>query len=168
MNSAVFEVQSFIRNISRYDKDIPSLIPDGIYGEETEESILAFQRKHLLPQTGKVDFDTWNKLLQENADALFNLSLPVQTAPVHNGDFPLKKGKSSHLNRNINLMLLRLSDFYENFDGAELSFDYTEKTTELIGTFQNLTGLPETGETDKQTWNLLSYLYLLLSENKTG
>ncbi|MBR6567314.1 MAG: peptidoglycan-binding protein [Clostridia bacterium] len=164
MNTAVYEIQTYIRNISRLDPQIPSLVPDGIYGEETTESITAFQRKHLLEQTGKVDSDTWNKLLEENDKALFAFSEPIQTAPVKNGDFPLKRGKESHLNGNINLMLLRLSDFYENLSGAVLSPDYTSETERLIGVFQSLTGIPVTGETDKSTWNLLSSLYLLLTE----
>ena len=62
MDTAVYEIQTYIRNISRLDTQIPSLVPDGIYGTETAESITAFQRRHLLPQTGKVDFSTWNKL----------------------------------------------------------------------------------------------------------
>ncbi len=166
MDTAVYEIQTYIRNISRLDPQVPSLVPDGIYGEETARSVTEFQRKHLLEQTGKVDSATWSKLLEENDKAVFSFSEPVQTAPVRNGDFPLKKGKENHLNRNINLMLLRLSDFYENFSGAVLSPDYTSETERLIGIFQSLTGNPVTGEADKSTWNLLSYLYLLLSEEK--
>lgn len=168
MDTAVYEIQSYIRNISRLDRDIPSLVPDGIFGDETTESVLAFQRKNLLPQTGKVDFDTWNKILEENDRAIFVFSDPVQTAPARNSDFPLKKGKGSHLNANVNLMLSRLSDFYENFEGAVLSSDYTEKTERMISIFQALTGTAVTGETDKNTWNLLSSLYLLLTNDETS
>ncbi len=164
MNSAVLEIQSYIRNISRLDEDIPSLVPDGIYGNETTESVIAFQKRHLLPQTGKVNLETWNKLLEENDRAVFFFSEPVQTAPATNGDFPLRKGKKSHLNGNINLMLTRLSDFYSNFSAGVLSPEYTEETEKLIGVFQALAGIPVTGETDKSTWNLLSFLYLLLTE----
>ena len=168
MNKAVFEIQSYLRNISRVDRDIPSLIPDGIFGDETTQSVLAFQRKSLLPQTGKVDYETWSRLSEENERALFILSEPVQTAPVTRDDLPLKRGKESHLNSNVNLMLLRLSDFYGNFSSASLSSDYTEETENLISTFQSLAGLPVTGEADKETWNLLSTLYLLLTEKEKG
>lgn len=164
MDSAVYEIQSFIRNISRLDSDIPSLVPDGIFGAETTESVLAFQRKHLLPQTGKVDFDTWNRLAEENDKAIFAFSAPLQAAPAKGSDFPLKKGKKSYLNGNVNLMLSRLSDFYGNFSGASLSADYTAETERLVGIFQTLTGTEATGEVDKLTWNLLSSLYLLLTE----
>ena len=166
MDTAVFEIQSYLRNISRVDRDIPSLIPDGIFGDETTQSVLAFQRKSLLPQTGRVDYETWSRIFEENEKALFILSEPLQTAPVTRDDLPLKKGKVSHLNSSVNLMLLRLSDFYGNFSGASLSSDYTEETERLISAFQSLSGLPVTGETDKQTWNLLSSLYLLLTERE--
>lgn len=168
MDTAVYEIQTYIRNISRIDGDIPSLVPDGIYGEETTESITAFQRKHLLPQTGRVNLATWNKLLEESDRALFALSEPMQTAPAKSGDFPLKKGKKSHLNRNINLMLTRLSDYYDNFSGAYLSDEYTEDTERLIGIFQSASGISVTGETDKNTWNMLSSLYLILSEEEAN
>lgn len=168
MDTAIFEIQTYIRNISQLDPQIPSLVPDGIYGTETTESVTAFQRKHLLEQTGKVDFNTWNKLLEENDKAVFAFSEPVQTAPAQNGDFPLKTGKRSHLNRNINLMLTRLSEFYKNFSGAFLSPDYTKDTERLIGIFQSVTGNPVTGEADKNTWNLLSELYLLLKEDTSN
>ena len=166
MDTAVYEIQSYIRNISRLDKDIPSLVPDGIFGEETAESVTVFQRKHLLAQTGKVDIDTWNKLLEESDRAVFAFSEPVQTAPALNSDFPLRIGKESHLNSKLNLMLSRLSDFYGNFSGAVLSSEYTEETEQLISLFQSLSGNSVTGVTDKSTWNLLSALYLLLSEDK--
>lgn len=166
MDTAVFELQGFIRNISRYDKDIPSLVPDGFFGEETTESVTVFQRKHLLEQTGRVDFATWNKLLEENDKSVFAFSEPVQTAPAQTEDFPLKKDKESHLNGNVNIMLSRLAEFYSNFEGAVLSPDYTEKTERFIGIFQDITDIPQTGEVDKNTWNLLSYLYLLLTDNE--
>ena len=164
MDKAIYELQSYIRNISQLDSSVPSLIPDGIYGEETTASILAFQKRHLLPQTGKVDFDTWRKLSEENEKALYALSEPLQVAPAANNDFPLKKGKSSHLNENVNLMLTRLSAFYRNLDGAVPSSEYTDETERLIGIFQSLSGNTVTGETDKNTWNLLSSLYLLVKE----
>lgn len=164
MDRAVYDLQSFIRNISRTDRDIPSLIPDGIYGEETTESVLAFQRKHLLPQTGQADFTTWSRLSEESARAVSELSEPMQTAPVRKSDLPLKRGKASHLNSNVNLMLVRLSDFYDNFSGAVLSDSYTEETERLIRILQEVTQTEITGETDKNTWNLLSSLYLLLTE----
>ena len=35
---------------------------DGIYGEATAENVAEFQRKNLLPDSGVVDKETWNRL----------------------------------------------------------------------------------------------------------
>ena len=43
---------------------IPSLVPDGFYGEQTAQSVKAFQKIFGLPQTGVVDFATWYKISQ--------------------------------------------------------------------------------------------------------
>ena len=163
MDKAVFELQGYLRNISRYDSDIPSVISDGIFGKETAESVRAFQRKHSLEETGAVDFTTWNKLTQENRNAVFFLSEPEQIAPIKNEDLPLKEGKSSHLNYNLNLMLSHIGRRFTNFEAVEVTAEFTPETAAQIKKLQRVISVPVTGEADKETWNSLSQLYLLLT-----
>lgn len=162
MDELVFEIQGYLRNISRYDKDIPNVIPDGIFGDETADSIKAFQRKHGLSETGTVNLSTWNKLIEENRKAIFFFSLPEQTAPITNEDFPLKMGKETHLNYNLNLMLAHLGRNYGNFDILEVNDIFSVQTKNQVLTFQKVTDKEQTGEVDKELWNSLSQLYLLL------
>lgn len=35
---------------------------DGVFGQETRQAVIAFQKKYSLPQTGTVDSKTWNKI----------------------------------------------------------------------------------------------------------
>lgn len=163
MDETVLEIQGYLRNISRYDKDIPTVIPDGIFGNETTESVRAFQRKHGLNETGIVNFETWNKLIEQNREAVFFFSEPVQTAPVRNEDLPLREGKETHLNYNLNLMLSRLADRFVNFSAVEVTSFFTSDTAAQVKIFQKVNSLPLTGIVDKETWNLLSELYLLLT-----
>ncbi len=163
MDETVLEIQGYLRNISRYDKDIPTVIPDGIFGDETTESVRAFQRKHGLNETGIVNFETWNKLIEQNREAVFFFSEPVQTAPVRNEDLPLREGKETHLNYNLNLMLSRLADRFVNFSAVEVTSFFTSDTAAQVKIFQKVNSLPLTGIVDKETWNLLSELYLLLT-----
>ena len=60
----VASTQTFLRNVSRYYKDVSSVIPDGIFGRKTEKSVKEFQQYFGLPVTGVVNFDTWNKLVE--------------------------------------------------------------------------------------------------------
>lgn len=162
MDVAVMEMQGYLRNISRYDSDIPTVIPDGIFGDETTASVKAFQRKHSLAETGRVNSETWDKLIQENRKAVFYFFEPIQTAPIQNGDLPLKEGKETHLNYNLNLMLSHLGRNFENFDVLEVTDVFSPQTTAQVKVFQKVTDAPVTGEVDKLTWNNLSYLYLLM------
>ncbi|MBQ9112515.1 MAG: peptidoglycan-binding protein [Clostridia bacterium] len=47
------------------------IVESGIYDENTEKAIREFQRINLLPETGKVDEATWNRIVREysNIDA---------------------------------------------------------------------------------------------------
>ncbi|MBQ5905246.1 MAG: peptidoglycan-binding protein, partial [Clostridia bacterium] len=43
---AISELQQALRDIAKTDSDILSVIPDGIFAEETEEAVKSFQRKY--------------------------------------------------------------------------------------------------------------------------
>ena len=46
MDDAVFEAQSYLRNIGRLDSDISRVVPDGIFATETKEAVKSFQKKY--------------------------------------------------------------------------------------------------------------------------
>ena len=56
-------MQRYLRYISRYIFEISSVIPDGIYGEVTRDSVLSFQKYFGLPETGIIDFSTWEMII---------------------------------------------------------------------------------------------------------
>ncbi|MCD2492522.1 peptidoglycan-binding protein [Lacrimispora sp. NSJ-141] len=58
----VQQLQEQLNSIASVYSAIPSLTPDGIYGEATKNSVEAFQNVFGLPQTGVVDFRTWYKI----------------------------------------------------------------------------------------------------------
>ena len=57
-------IQTQLNSISRTYSAIPSLRADGIYGEDTAESVRQFQKIFNLPQTGVVDLATWYQISQ--------------------------------------------------------------------------------------------------------
>ena len=58
----VQQLQEQLNSIASVYTAIPSLTPDGIYGEATQNAVRAFQSVFGLPQTGVVDFRTWYKI----------------------------------------------------------------------------------------------------------
>lgn len=63
-NLLVELIQQLLRDIAiYYGQDGDRLPVDGKFGEQTEQAIRDFQRVQSLPQTGRVDRITWNRLL---------------------------------------------------------------------------------------------------------
>ncbi len=55
----VRQMQQQLNRIAENYPALPTLVPDGIFGPLTEESVRVFQRIFSLPVTGIVDFATW-------------------------------------------------------------------------------------------------------------
>ena len=58
----VRQLQEQLNLIGEYYNSIPTLVPDGIYGENTAQAVRVFQRIFKMPQTGIVDYPTWYKI----------------------------------------------------------------------------------------------------------
>ena len=63
-------LQTMLRVIAENDPQIPSVVPDGIYGRDTMRSVSAFQRSFGLPITGTVDQRTWDTIVVQYELAL--------------------------------------------------------------------------------------------------
>lgn len=60
------ELQQYLRNIEKSISDEPALIPDGIFSSETAETVKRFQQSQGLTVNGIVDFETWERIVQES------------------------------------------------------------------------------------------------------
>lgn len=60
----VLTIQEQLNRISINYPAIPSVTPDGIYGNNTSEAVKKFQEVFNLPESGIVDYSTWYKISQ--------------------------------------------------------------------------------------------------------
>ncbi len=58
----VYQMQQQLARIAKTYSAIPSISPDGVYGENTRKAVEAFQRTFGLPVTGVVDYNTWYEI----------------------------------------------------------------------------------------------------------
>ena len=58
----VRQLQVQLNRIARNYPAIPTISPDGIYGEATAEAVRTFQKIFKLPQTGVADYPTWYEI----------------------------------------------------------------------------------------------------------
>ena len=61
----VEHLQYMLRVLSAYIPAIPTVAVDGIFGPATRNAVLAAQRRFGLPETGIVNFDTWNEIYDQ-------------------------------------------------------------------------------------------------------
>lgn len=161
MDDAVFEMQSYLRNISRLDSDISKVVPDGIFAEETTSAVKSFQQKYGLDETGVVNFETWESIKNKNSEAVFAASEPVQIVRITNEDLPLTIGMDNTLVYTLHLMLNSVASRYDNFTPLPLQSLFDENTEREVKRWQRVISHNENGQVDKFTWNNLAQFYLL-------
>ena len=61
----VEHLQYMLSVLSAYIPEIPPVTIDGIFGNATRAAVIAAQRRFGLPQTGIVDFDTWDEIYDQ-------------------------------------------------------------------------------------------------------
>ena len=61
----VEHLQYMLRVLSEYIPEIPPIAIDGIFGPATRNAVIAAQQRFGLPQTGIVDFDTWDEIYDQ-------------------------------------------------------------------------------------------------------
>lgn len=158
---AITELQQKLYDVSKVQKDIPPVIPDGIFGDETEESVKAFQRKFGFSETGRVDFELWDRINEESKKALFILSDPIQVISIKKEALPLVIGQVGKEVQTLNRMLQHLGELYSNFALSEADDRFTDETQREVKKWQEIIGHNVSGEVDKLTWNRLAEHYLL-------
>ena len=152
---AIYEVQSYLRNISRAFGEIPLLIPDGVFGEETEKTVRAFQKKQGLEENGIIGYETWTAIVDENDRAVFASS---ETAFIDKEKLPLRRGDRDNAVYHLKTMLLYLGQKHGNFDVLNVDDEFDEATEKSVRQWQRVIRTEETGEVDKLTWErLISY-----------
>lgn len=158
----VYELQLWLRRISRDSDSIPELIPDGIYGKKTESAVRIFQGENGIAPTGVVNFETWNKI---KAAYLKITVVPEGLFVFPSSSYITEPGERSDIIMFIQLALSALSVVYDEFELLEVSGVNDDRTMGEVRSFQKINGIPETGLVDIITWNRLAQNYNIYANN---
>ena len=164
-NAAVRALQARLRYISKSDPRISPVFIDGIYGEETEEAVIAFQRAHGLPISGQVDFAThrainreYQRLLKENADSYGIIDFQRLAGGV------ISPGDVFDGVAELQIAFRSLGEQDDRFN-VPLNGIYGEETVTAVKLFQQLRGYDENGIVDIILWNELAEFAARPQEN---
>jgi peptidoglycan hydrolase-like protein with peptidoglycan-binding domain len=154
-------LQTMLRVIAENDRRLPTVVPDGIYGPTTMNSVTAFQRMYELPITGITDQNTWEKIVEVYENAL------IQIGPAEAIEIIMEPGEIFRIgDSNAYIYLLQSILIQLSKDNPSISPPYhngvlDNTTSEALLAFQLLAGLPPTGELDKITWKYLAKQFTL-------
>lgn len=156
----VQELQGHLQTIQREKQGYTDVPRDGFFGETTVAAVKEEQRLAGLPETGVVDFATWEhirktcgELARANSPAI-----PICGFPLHGR--PFSEGSQGNGVAFLHLMLWELRQKYVNLSPVErFSAEYSSATARCVSQLQEVYRLPVTGITDKVTWDTVVGLY---------
>ena len=147
LSNPVQNLQYMLRRLGTRYSFLPQLATDGLFGEETLEAVMLFQRELAPPVTGVVDGRTWDAIRREW------MALEREVAPPRSLRIFPGEGAQMLPGGEEEYMVL-----------PQTMFQLLQNTLWL----QNLAQLEETGVMDRATWDMLSRLYELFITAGSG
>lgn len=154
-------LQTMLRVIAESDPRHESIIPDGIYGSETISAVSTFQRLHGLRITGITDQPTWEAIVAQYQPALINIDEAQPVEVILNPNQIIRRGEKHPVIYLTQGILSVLSEVHQSIPAPGMNGTLDAPTADALSSFQQLHGLPMTGELDKQTWRLLALQFPL-------
>lgn len=157
----VRSLQTMLRVIAEDDNTIPTVVPDGIYGQTTMAAVTELQRQEGLPLTGITDQATWDTIVRryEPAQIRAGKAEPIEIIMDPGQVFRLgDEGPYIYL---MQTLLIWLSKDHSKINTPDHTGIFDAQTEDALSAFQALAGLEQTGQLDKITWKHLSRHFTL-------
>lgn len=164
--TAVRAVQFYLRRLSAYYSDIPSVTVDGIFGAATTKAVKAWQARAGLTVDGVVGRLTWNSLYQAARDldtsgpVVREAALPAPASTLH-------PGATGPDVLRLDRLLLFLGQWLPeiNFLGSTMPSDvYDDDLAATVRSAQRYFSLPETGAVTAADWQVFRQAAQTLAE----
>ncbi|MBW6410822.1 peptidoglycan-binding protein [Clostridium weizhouense] len=153
----VREMQTYILAISKV-YNIPNIKADGIFGEDTREVILSFQRLFGLSQNGIVDLNTWNKIFE----IYTGLEKFNQEEKIYSLDYPgyiLKENLYGEDVKWLQTYLNAISEIYKEIPKIKVDGIFDKRTKNSVIAFEKIFGLSADGKIGVNDWDKLISVY---------
>lgn len=161
-------LQTMLRVIAESDDRQPSVIPDGFYTSDTTQAVSAFQRRYGLPVTGVADQDTWDTIVPVYKAALVEVDEAQPLDIILNPGQIIRRGQQHPNVYVLQAVLTVLSQAWASIPTPGMTGTLDIPTSDSLTAFQEFSGLPQTGELDKQTWKWLALQYPMAATRITG
>lgn len=159
---AVRSLQYMLNQLAIHNSTLPRLAVDGIFGENTLEAVMVFQRENGRPVTGVVDLSTWDAIQSAYFQIQMLYGAPPPLSVLPDGTYTAGEGAEGEPMLIVQAMFVSLNKKMSNFNLCKLNSCNDGETHSNIREVQRLAGLPITGVLDRSTWAYLAQLYQAL------
>lgn len=157
-------IQTRLNRISTNYPAIPKISPaDGVFGQETEEAVKAFQKIFNLEQDGIVGKQTWYKIIYLY-NGIKRLS-EIISEGIKYGDIErqfsenLGPGSEGTDVAGLQYFLILISQYNDSIPSPELTGEYDDSTIDSVEAFQREYGLDITGIITLADWRQIYNVY---------
>lgn len=160
--AAIRAVQRFLLELHYYTGEIPHIAIDGIWGDATTSAVRAYQRLVGLPESGKADYATWERLYHDYARAkrarMSEGRIPPDTP------LPVKIGASGVGVTNLQRLLNALAERYGLTVRSDTSGVFSYATEAVTNAIRRIYQLKENGTVNGELYEkmLRDYRYSML------
>lgn len=171
VSQPVRSLQQMLRVIGEDRGQSTSVVPDGIFGQQTRGAVTQFQRQNGIPITGVADQVTFERIADAYEPAMTRVGPAQPLQLILNPNQVLSRGENHPYLYLVQAMLLALHEIYGSVSPVEMTGVLDGPTEQALSDFQYLSGLPASGELDKVTWKHLALHYplavnLRMSQNR--
>ena len=167
LNQPLRSLQTMLRVLAEDDSSLPTVVPDGIYGQDTITAVSAFQRKYALPVTGVTDQATWDQIVGKHKSAIVRVDAAEPIEIILEPGAVFRLGDRSPYIYLAQSMLTILALEHDNLEQPPHTGTIDSGTSEALAAFQLLAGLKPTGELDRNTWKFLSRQFTLAANRQS-
>lgn len=153
-------LQYYLAFLGFFNPDLPQIAVDGIFGQETYDAVLTFQKKNNLTVDGIVGRSTWNALQDAYNGVLRTLPPRYKSYAglIYPGYF-VTTGASGDVVRQLQRYLRVIGQNNSSVPVISVDGQYGSRTKAAVEAVQRLNGLEPTGQVGPITWNAIVELY---------
>ena len=158
----VLILQYYLEYISLFVPTVLNVVPDGVFGESTQNSVISFQKTYGLSETGVVDREIWNYIQNTYYNTLSGIEYEFQeglTLP-----YPgriLVEGLSGEDVRALQEYLNYISNTYTQIPKVTVDGIFGTDTKNAVRAFNSLFNIPsdDISRVTAQTWRAITDIY---------
>ncbi len=160
-SNGVLVLQYFLEFISLYVPTVQTVVPDGIFGEQTRAAVISFQNTYGLTPVGVVDRAVWNTIQNTYYNTLNAVDYRfTEGATLPFGGRIITTGTEGEDVRALQEYLNYIASSYPEIPTTTVDGEFGPATERQVAAFRNYFGIEgENNRVGAELWNAITSVY---------